>query len=201
MACYSLYVDGFNMYYAIKDKWPQYKWLNYRALAESVVGPGNSVESVVYFTAHVTWRPDSHARHMEYIKALRWAGVETVVGRFAMKQTRCHACHQTYWTHEEKRTDVNIAVRVVADAVADVFDRAILLSADSDMLPVVETVHRLAPDKEVGVMFPLGRDCLDLRRNADFRRKMKEKMLDSSLFPDEIVLGDGRKITKPSTWA
>ena len=187
------------MYHALIEGCPQYKWLKYRKLAELIVGPQDSIQSIVYFTAFTTWKPKSVARHMEYIKALRTAGVEVVRGRFSRRQKQCHKCEQFYWTHEEKRSDVNIAVRLLADAVRDTFDRAVLVSADSDLAPVVESVHGVAPGKEIGVMFPIGRSSVDLRQVADFRRKMRPKMLLASQFPDVIDLGDDR-VRKPTGW-
>ncbi len=31
---YCVYIDGFNVYYALREAFPQYKWLNYRKLAD-----------------------------------------------------------------------------------------------------------------------------------------------------------------------
>ena len=104
-----------------------------------------------------------------------------------------------FWTREEKRTDVNIALQAVGDASEDMYDRAVLVSADSDLLPVIATVHRIAPDKEVGVMIPIGRTNDDLVRSADFRLKMRERNLRASQFPTTITVGK-TTITKPSAW-
>jgi len=197
---YGLYIDGFNMYHAIKDSCPQYKWLNYRRLGALLIGPADTLGMVVYFTAYAKWKPASVARHMTYIKALRSANIEVVRGRFLKKELRCHRCGRTFWTHEEKRTDVNIALRMVADAVNDKYDKALVITADSDLMPVIETVHLLAPEKEIGIMFPIGRTSHDLRQHADFRRKMKENHLKASQFPKTIPVASGT-IDKPITWA
>ena len=207
MSRISFYVDGFNMYHALQEipqgystaKYQKYKWLNYRKLAESVIGTHDTIEKIAYFTAYAKWKPKSVKRHKEYIKALRSVGVDIIMGRFKRRDKHCHLCQRTFLTHEEKRTDVNIALHIVADAVENRFDRAILISADSDLLPVIEIVHRLAPDKEVGVMFPIGRAVEDLRRNADFIRKMPENLLQASQFPDAVNVG-ASIITRPSNW-
>ncbi|MBN1555115.1 MAG: NYN domain-containing protein [Phycisphaerae bacterium] len=207
MSRISFFIDGFNMYHALQEKptgcptakYQKYKWLNYRKLAELVVGAQDDIERIVYFTAYATWKSDSVKRHKNYIKVLRSAGIEIVWGKFKRRDKKCHLCGGTFLTHEEKRTDVNIALGIVSDAVEDRFDKAILISADSDLLPVVQTVHRLAPDKEVGVMFPIGRSSEDLRRNADFLRKMPESLLQASQFPNEVVVGTST-IKRPSNW-
>jgi len=197
---YCVYIDGFNVYYALRGSFPHYKWLNYRKLAASQIGGRDTLESVVYFTSLVAWRPDSVRRHKVYIRALRSARVDIVQGRFTRKNATCHHCHRAYLTHEEKRTDVNIALRVVEDAVCDRFDRALIVSADSDLVPVIDTVHRIAPDKEIGIMLPIGRSGYDLKRAADFTRRMKERLLRTCQFPETICVGSGR-ITRPAQWA
>ena len=202
MAKYSFYVDGFNMYYALNDRpeYHKYKWVNYRRLAELVVGPKDTIVDVYYFSAFVAWKPAKVKTHKLYIRALRTANVKVVLGRFMKKETTCHKCYRKYWTHEEKRTDVNIALQVLSDAMNDTFDRAILISADSDMLPVIEAVHTHAGGKEVGVMFPIGCTSLDLRQNADFRRKMREEFLQQAQFPDQITIGSD-SLQRPAHWA
>lgn len=54
MARYAVYVDGFNMFYALKQPYPQFLWLNYHALAETVLGPKDSLTEVIYFSALAT---------------------------------------------------------------------------------------------------------------------------------------------------
>ena len=198
---YCFYIDGFNVYYALQGTpdYHKYKWLNYRKLAERLTLAQDKIVSVCYFTSLVHWKQANVARHAQYIRALRLAGVETVQGRFMDKEVRCHLCHGTFWTHEEKRTDVNIALRVVGDAVRDVFDRAVIVSADSDLLSVIQSVELCAPGKQIGVMLPIGRTSFDLRQKAHFRFKMKEQLLQECQFPDEVRLGS-EVICRPTSW-
>ena len=199
MSRYSFYIDGFNVYYALQKGYRQYKWLDYMRLAQAVIRSGDTIDGVYYFTTFATWKQENVKRHKEYIRALRSVGVEVVMGRFMVKEATCHICKGRYRTHEEKRTDVNIALRVTTDAIFDQYDRALIISADSDLLPVINTVHKHASDKEIGVMFPIGRSSLDLRQNADFRLKMSPKLLRRSQFPDELTIGN-MKAVRPETW-
>lgn len=186
---YCFYVDGFNMYYALNRAYPHFKWLNYHALAKSVLLANDRLEKVYYFSAYVTWKADNHKRHQDYVTALRWAGVDFIPGRFKNKDIRCHCCHKRFVSHEEKQTDVNIAIRLLSDAVQDVYDRAVIVSADSDLTPAILAVRRLFPQKQVGVMFPIGSNCYDLRREADFTFKMPQKLLRACQFPNELTIG------------
>ena len=207
MSRYCFYIDGFNVYYALNgnhslDSFPyrKYKWLNYRKLAESVIGQKDTITGIFYFTAFVKWKtPDVVHRHKQYIKVLRKVGVETIQGRFMNKDIRCHKCNQYFLTHEEKRTDVNIALKLFGDAFEDLYDKALIVSADSDLLPIIQSVHKYFPGKEIGVMFPIGRTSFDLRQNADFRRKMREVLLRDSQFSDEVEVGNIR-IKRPDNW-
>lgn len=216
MSRYCFYIDGFNVYHALNDEiiykpgmprteenkcflYRKYKWLNYRKIAESVIQSKDTIVGIFYFTTFAKWKPDSVARHKVYIKALRTVGVETIHGRFQKKDVRCHLCFKNYKTHVEKRTDVNIAVKVLGDAFVDSYDRALIISADSDLLPVISSVHKYAPGKEVGVMFPICYKSYELREHSDFRYRMSERLLRDSQFPDEIEVGN-TVIRKPDSW-
>lgn len=204
MARFCFYVDGFNVYYSIQQfalryKTPKYKWLNYQDLAKSSIGNKDTIEAIYYFSSYLSWKPQSVARHKTYIKALRSVGVEYIQGRFKEKTLKCHHCHKRYKSHEEKQTDVNIAVKIVADASVDKFDKAVIVSADTDLIPAIKTVHDIWPDKEVGVMFPVASHSFELKQVADFTWKMKPKRLISCQFPPKIKAGNS-VIECPVEW-
>jgi uncharacterized LabA/DUF88 family protein len=108
-------------------------------------------------------------------------------------------CHQYFKTHEEKQTDVNIALKILGDAVDGLYDKALIISSDSDLLPVIKSVQHHRPEKEIGVMFPIGGSSFELRQNAAFRRKMSENILKECQFPDKIKVGD-TIISRPENW-
>ena len=108
-------------------------------------------------------------------------------------------CRKVYPDHVEKRTDVNIALKLLGDAIENLYDRAVIISADSDLLPAISAVHRHAAGKEVGFMFPIGRTSFDLRQNADFRLWMRERLLRDSQFPDKFEV-EGATFERPSNW-
>ena len=200
MSRYSFYVDGFNVYYALNaPRYRKYKWLDYYALAKQVIGPKDTIADVFYFTTLVHWKPEKVVTHKLYIKALRSVGIKVAMGRFRAKDKQCHICNKYYKTHEEKRTDVNIAVRVLGHAYDDFYDKAIIISADSDLLPAIEAVRTLDLGKSVGVMPPIGRDLCQLTDAADFKRLMKEKLLRKAQFPEQIQIGS-ETIMRPDHW-
>jgi uncharacterized LabA/DUF88 family protein len=84
-----VYVDGFNLYYAIKNSGA--KWLDLKTLAEQVV-PAASVEKVRYFTARVSSLsdPGAPARQQLYFKALESIPeVQIHYGTFLAKSKWC----------------------------------------------------------------------------------------------------------------
>ncbi len=65
------YVDGFNMYHAIENHLPEhFKWLDYRKLVQSLLGPDEALKQVILFTAYPEWDSTKLARHKNYLKVL-----------------------------------------------------------------------------------------------------------------------------------
>jgi hypothetical protein len=126
-------------------------------LALSLCREKERLVKVAYFSAHATWRPSAYARHRAYVAALQQIGVECHLARFSEKAARCNTCGATWKQHEEKETDVHFSLTLVEDAIDNVFDRAILISADSDLVPAVRVVRKRLPKKEVFVATPPGR--------------------------------------------
>lgn len=153
-----VYVDGFNLYHAIDDIGKNsLKWVNLWTLAESIIGSNETLYSVHYFSAYATWHASGFARHREYVAALKEEGVTVTLGNFKDKFKECPQCAYNIKTHEEKETDVNIGIHLVADAILDRFDRALVISADSDLCCAVRLAKELAPHKSIDVASPPGR--------------------------------------------
>ena len=130
----SVYIDGFNLYHAIDALNENHlKWLDLWKLSETLVRPGEVVTCVKYFSVYAPWREDIYRRHQTYVAALKARNVQFVEGKFKSKPVRCRRCQLPYTTHEEKETDVNIGVHLMADALKGRFDRALVVSADTDL--------------------------------------------------------------------
>lgn len=59
------------------------------------------------------------------------------------------------WKLEEKKTDVNLALRMYRDACQGLFDRMILVSNDSDAEPALEALRSDFPHIMRGVVMPI----------------------------------------------
>ena len=153
-----VYIDGYNLYHAIDDlKDDSLKWLNLKVLAESMLREGEHLHQVIYFSAYATHYPGAYKRHRAYVAALKEEGVKIVLGQFKKKFPKCNVCQARYATHEEKETDVNIAIHLIRDTLQDSFDRAIIVSADTDMLSAVNMARGLNGTKLIDVVSPPGR--------------------------------------------
>lgn len=162
-------IDGFNYYHKLKSYQSNnrvcVKWLNYKNLmAEAVKGYRRYEDfdmSIYYFSAIATHRSkEACERHRNYIKALEHSGVNVVLGEFKEKYiSPCNDCKQKLpqeeiLKHEEKHTDVNIAISLLEKAFMNEFDDAYLLSEDNDYVPAVKRVKELYPHKSITICPP-----------------------------------------------
>lgn len=138
-------------------------------------------------------------RGLTYLNALaaHCRYLTTVEGRFQEKEMWCAACGRRWRSYEEKETDISIAIAMIEDAVNGAFRTAIVVSADSDLVPAVKAVKRLRPDSTVVCVFPPGRRSDELRRVADATFTLGEAVIRQSLLPDTVRRTDGRIFTRP----
>jgi uncharacterized LabA/DUF88 family protein len=215
-----VFIDGFNLYHAIHDlrpptvlakadwdsfrKWRQHlKWLNLKGLSQGFVGNHHEeLKEVLYFSAYATWMPDQHKRHQAYVAALESHDVSVVMGRFKPRDKRCLAtCKEAYVTHEEKETDVNVALHLTNYAWQNKYDHAIVISGDSDLVPAVECVSKIFPKKKVTIATPPNRGANELIQAARGNRlRIKVPDLLGNLLPDKLKGKAGKEITRPPNY-
>lgn len=194
-------VDGFNLYHAINNHpYKKYKWLNLKKLSQAFITRQDTLTGVYYFTALATWSATKTQKHKTYIKALQSEGIEIVFGEFKRKDKNCTLCKRRYRSFEEKQTDVNIALNLFRLALQDKYDKAIIISGDSDLIPAINAVQSTFPEKKIGVVIPIARASESLKRTCDFHMKMKEKHLATSLFSKTITNLNNTSIICPEEW-
>ncbi len=198
-ACF--FFDGFNFYHSIdKPNLHRFKWLSYARLATNLKFRGDDIRRVVLFTAYANWDQHKVDRHRILLNAQREEGVEVIFGRFKLKDCKCKSCGSFYTQHIEKQTDVNIAVNLLKSAMKDEFDRAYLVSGDTDLIPAIKVFREMFPAKEICVVFPFRRKGEELKTVSHFHRKIQESQLIASLLPDPFVLKDGPVLNCPPSW-
>ncbi len=199
-----VYIDGFNLYHGIHD-WAGRKklWLDVVALARSL-RPGSQLISVRYFTAPVLDQPDAASRQSTYLDALmaRSSGLLTITqGRYQRKEILCRGCGRSRPHYEEKETDVNIAVSIVEDAAKTASDAALVISADSDLIPAVKTARRLNSALFIAAAFPPERNSAHLQRLMPASFQISRSKINKAQMP-QIVFepSSGRQLSRPPKW-
>jgi uncharacterized LabA/DUF88 family protein len=202
-----IYIDGFNLYYGAVRGTP-HKWLDLQRYFE-MVRPHDDIQAIRYFTALIDG-PHRQSQ-LTYLRALETLPlVEIVLGQFKVKRVKCQvqACTFTgarrFATQEEKRTDVNIAVRMLDDAYQDMGDRFVVVSGDSDLVPAVSQIKTRFPGKEIIVYVPARNRArgaaVELRGASDRHRSLPLEKLAHAQFPVRVPDGSGGNITKPADW-
>ncbi len=165
-----VYIDGFNLYYGLKQaNLGHARWLDLGLLSRRILKPNQSLVKTKYFTARVKGRdPGPRKRQAIYLQALETrTDLEIIYGRFMRKKNGvCHRCGHRWTNWEEKMTDVNIAAHLVADAMGDRIDKAILVSGDSDLAHAIELVKASSAVRVVAI-FPPQRSSYDLKKVVD----------------------------------
>jgi len=202
MARVMFFIDGFNVYHSLKHnvKYHKYLWLDFYALAERFTRKDDTVSKVHYFSAYATWKPHSMKRHRMLVDALRSRGVSIVMANFKLKDRYCKICGASFKAREEKQTDVNIAVYLFKEALANSYDTAIIMTNDTDLVPAIKGIKEVFPAKKVGVLFPVDRWAKELEEVCDFWRKVEKKDLARSQFLDRLQLPSGIVLTRPQSW-
>ena len=219
------YIDGFNFYNGVlKDRFPSLKWLDLVQFCKILMA-GNDVIKVKYFTALVKefGDPNRPVRQQVYWRALTTLypeKIEIIKGHFRVdpkflriakyqhmpcsnhdrrrnEETRNSIC---VMRPEEKGSDVNIAVHLLNDAWTEKYDKALLISNDTDLTEAVRLVETCC-NKRVILANPfswtLSGTAIRLTNlNLELRHIKKEQLIQSQL-PSPIP---GTTIHKPEKW-
>ncbi|HZJ25642.1 MAG TPA: NYN domain-containing protein [Acidimicrobiia bacterium] len=194
------FVDGFNVYHGLHDKgFQRFYWLDYRALVETFVRPGQALVAVKYFTARVKKPAESKKRQSTYLDALdAHGGLEIIEGKYVHRSVKCRECSATRDRPNEKMTDVNVATHLVAGAIRDEYDTAILICADADLVPAVRVAQ--GEGKRIIVVSPRGRTSADLVAESDSHLHFSTSALGKCQLPDLVPGQGGIELRRPDTW-
>ena len=177
-------------------------WLDPYALGSTFLTGGQELVRVVYFTARVRNDPTAQANQGTYLSALRsMARCEVVEGRFQSKQRTCIKCGHSHTAYEEKETDVSLAAALVEDAATNVYDKAILVTADSDLGPAVRAARRLNSQARIVAAFPPERRSGDLAKEVHGTFAIGRDKLNGAQLPDTVAdLASGKVFARPTSW-
>lgn len=209
----TFYIDGFNFYYGLKTQkdimpqWGQSYWIDLIKLCSQFLGPNQAIEKVIYFTASPLSKSASQRQSafLNANKALNPGIFEVVRGKYLPKVYECPNCHYSIMKPEEKKTDVNISIRMIGDCIQNKTDRLVLISGDSDLIPPIEFIAKNYPKKRLRVFFPpsiSSREIMDIMRRhgskAVFLINNFPKFV-ASIMDDEVKIG-GKSYFIPPKW-
>jgi uncharacterized LabA/DUF88 family protein len=190
------FIDGFNLYHAVAalDD-PSFKWLDLRKLSQEFIHPAKEeLAQVLYFSTIASHRNQAaQLRQRSYLRALELRGVKTILGQFKQKNRECSKCFARYTGYEEKETDVNIALHLIDLAYQDAYDRALLVTNDSDQVPTIRRVLERFPNKRVTILIPpCTRECNELIRTASAKAKITAEYLQRCLLSEMVTDASGQ---------
>jgi uncharacterized LabA/DUF88 family protein len=205
-----IYIDGFNLYYgAVKDT--PYKWLNLDTLCRLLLAPHHTIDRIKYFTAQVSARPDDPdqaTRQQISFRALRTIPhLDIILGHFLTSHVRMRLVNPPSQgpktalviKTEEKGSDVNLASHLLSDGYRGLYDAAVLITNDSDLLEPVRMVRQQL-GLPVGFIIPHQRTASRvLVQQATFVRQIRPRVLMASQFPNSLSDAQGI-FHKPASW-
>lgn len=183
----------------------------------------NEVKKIKYFTARVSATPAKPhtAVHQDiYLRALKTLPeVEIHFGHFlthevsmplakvpAGETPRIATAYQVVggnrwaWVRrtEEKGSDVNLATHLVFDACLNLFEVAVVISNDSDLLEPIKRI-KTSLGKVVGILNPQDHPSAVLAKTCDFIKPIRPTALGNAQFA--VTLTDAKgSFTKPPRW-
>jgi uncharacterized LabA/DUF88 family protein len=195
------YIDGFNLYFGVRTEGRRYLWLDLERLTRSLLKPHQQLVTVRYFTARVRNDPPAEQRQQTYLNALAAHSglVDIRQGRFQQKSKFCRSCQSSWFEYEEKETDVSLAITLLEDGVNNLYDTALIMSADSDMAPAVRAIKRLRPSTRVVVASPPNRRSNALKQLCDASFAISTTKVRQAQLPETVQAG-GQSYTRPIYW-
>lgn len=212
MARIIFYIDGFNLYYGIRNRGrknsdgkptptSKYKWLDLVALCKRLVSHQDIVK-IKYFTARIEKCGEKTTRQSDYLRI--WEDnelVDVVEGKFLRSNVKRPLANGSGFVEviktEEKGTDVNLASHLLIDGITDKYDCAAIISNDSDFAYPIEFVKN-SLKKAVFVFNPQWNQSATLEKVASVYKKIYDKTLKQ--LPQTVILSDGKKIECPQEW-
>jgi len=214
----NVYIDGFNLYYAIK--YTTYKWLDLSALCHRLL-PTHSIQKIKYFTAIVKALPHDPSvpvRQEAYFRGLRTLpNVEIHDEGHFVQWPRLFPQYPLAYTDpknkskppqavqilkaEEKGSDVNLASFLLKDCFKNDFDEAVVISNDSDLTTPIEIVVKDC-GKPVTVINPHRKEYVSrqlIGAASNFYPSINFSAYRKSQFLDSMTDSNGT-FTKPPTW-
>ncbi len=212
-----VYIDGYNLYYGVLRRTP-FKWLDVvKLFSEHLLDASSSeIVEVRYYTAPILGvmcdDAESPSRQRSYLQALsKLLGerLQIVQGKLQASQPKKRPVepiegHELVKIHdfEEKKTDVSIAVDMLADVWTGRCEQIVLCTNDTDQEPALAKIKQHHPQVKIGLVAPVPSHdsryiSKSLVRYSDWHKLISTVHLSESQLPNKIP---HTSIKRPQTW-
>ena len=190
-----LYVDALNFYYSVGRRY-EIKWIDLGELFIKLIRskvPDGEIEKLILFASEVL-EEDARERQMNYLRALQQhdSRIELCWGYFKESIKTCIEGGTQrpvlVSIRGEKKTDVNLGCRIVADSYESVgkdFDFACVVSNDANLEAPLKVKQRLR--QRTILIFPLEERIESQRKRSKTLKTVIPKRDRIYFIPKEIV--------------
>ncbi len=216
------FVDGFNLFHALKKCDVRDRWCNIRKLINNKIEDESIIlDKIWWFTAYYTKNYQAVKRHKIYAKALNSEKIQTFLGEYnevtkifnknshkiisvipedLIKNRASIPNRIEYITEEEKKTDVNIAVKIIEGAFLDLYDIAYVISGDSDLYTAVNIAKQNFKDKKFINVLPPFSKGRSMGNVCHEQITLGTRDVKEARFPDRIEFSSGEIIEIPEKY-
>ncbi len=128
-----IYIDGSNFYFSVKNKFKCK--IDIEKFCQKLAGENNLIKIKYYIAPVGVNNPNMYIEQQRFFEKLRKINnLEIIFGRLEKRKRD----GKVYFV--EKATDVNLALDLVLDAQADIYDEAFLVSNDGDFSGAVKAI-------------------------------------------------------------
>jgi len=173
-----IFIDGTNLFHGLWDCYRTHI-LDIQELAIKLCCSNRELEQIRYYYSPFIKQINSrmYVIQQKYIETIRsHDNVHIVEGKYVRKpilfkketmdKIRSYLTPDDLWTYVEKGIDVKIAVDMITLALKDVYDTAILVSGDSDFVPVINQLKELRKAVQVAMFMNDNRKSYDLKEHS-----------------------------------
>ena len=142
----AIYIDGSNFYYKLRElKISNIIYFGYQGLAEKLAGKRKITIKRYYVGAVRSKEKDKRGQKLRRGQIKLFNHLSSSKQGFSIQRGYLMKNDGVY---HEKGVDVKIAVDLLVGAYENLYDTAILVSSDTDLIPAIQKVRQLKKDVE-----------------------------------------------------
>ena len=173
------YIDGLNLYYGLnKRNWEEYNWLDIVKFCETNLPQDSNIVDlkVKYYTSKFEAHSKDGKAQNHFLQANEFINrgnskLEIIKGVHKDGSSWCNICQSETPKKNEKKTDVNIAVQMLEDAlITSKCDISVLVSNDTDLVPCIQMIRKHKVNHRIVILVPpTEKTNLDLQHASKFQ--------------------------------